>query len=737
MDKLDRSILLELEGINPDPKIPTKVPVGDYIRIILSFQNSLQPMLNIGFLPGLVMDGVATGLIPTAVVTQLETMPNVKRVDKDYPLKYALENSRVDISANKFQKPPQDVGVMGFDGAGVVVGIIDAGFDYRHRAFRKGDGTGGTRILRFWDQRATPWQPNLNYGKKYTQQEIDAALTGYADPAKRLAYTTERKHGNHVAGIAAGSGWVEEDGGGRMYIGVAPGADLILVSHSGDETGGLLAEAIAYIAQEAQAMGKRCVINMSLGFTGYASDGSSPVDRCMDAVATMYPNLILVASAGNCGKLDFHYQGDVTAQPLKIPLTIWGEACVVYVWHAGSENFTLTVTPPSDSGQAAKVYDPTKNPEELTWPAGNLVAITSDLHADNKRRFIVVFKKGKRDKVAQGLWWLTLTGPPQSNGRAHAWIDFDIANPQKFNPGFLLANPQSTLESPGSANHVISVGSYVTLNGNKIKPTPALGSLSFFSSRGPLLGPNLLPAERIKPDICAPGQFVRSSTTRFVKEKDAPVVHGFHVEAGTSMASPHVVGVIALLLEAEPELTRQEVYSRITQGARSDAHTGIVPNTDWGYGKIDAWGTLFPALVNANSPQPESIVAEQYRQPLKDLGDSMARSIEGAAYVDFVTRHRDDIVELIRRHRRINVAWLRGGAPVVHALLTHLHAPDVPLPTTIYGRSLRARLQRFLGALRRYGGAELKVAIERLGDPLPADGLTINQIRARFVEANL
>jgi hypothetical protein len=359
--------------------------------------------------------------------------------------------------------------------------------------------------------------------------------------------------------------------------------------------------------------------------------------------------------------------------------------------------------------------------------------VTSELHPYNdKRRFIVVFKKGARDKVAQGLWKLFLTGPPQSSGRVHAWLDFDDSYRQKFAPGFLLPSSQSTVESPSCADQVICVGSYVTMNGTKITPTPALGSLSFFSSRGPLLDSEMLPSGRIKPDICAPGQFVRSSTTRFVQEKDAAVVSGFHIEAGTSMACPHVVGVIALLLEAEPGLTRQEVYDRITQNARGDAHTGAVPNTDWGYGKIDAWGALFPALQNANAPQPESIVAEQYRQPLKDLGDSMARSIEGAAIVEFLTRHRDEIAGLIRRHRRINVAWLRGGAPVVHALLTHLRTPDVPLPTTIYGRSLRARLHRFLRALSRYGGAELKAAVEHLADPMPADGLTINQIRARF-----
>jgi minor extracellular serine protease Vpr len=735
MDKIDRSLLLEIEGVPTDPKVPKNVPVGNYLRIILSYENSLQPMLGVGFLPGLVMNGIATGIIPTAALNQLESLPNVKRIDKDYRLNYALDASRVDVKANKFQKPPVDAGVMAYDGTGVIVGVIDNGFDYRHRSLRKGDGTGGTRILRFWDQRATPWQPNLNYGKKYDQAEIDAALTGYADPAKRLAYTTEKKHGNHVTGIAAGSGWIEDGGSARQYIGIAPGADLILVSHAGDETGGLLAEAVAYIAQQAQMLGKRCVINMSLGSTGYASDGFSPMDRCMDAVADMYPDVILVAAAGNSGNWDLHREGEVTAQPLHIPLRIWGDDCVVYIWYAGTENFALTVTPPPTSGQGPKTYDPTKTPHKITWPSGNRVTVTSELHEYNdKRRMILVFDAGNRDGVAHGEWTLTLTGPPQSNGKVHAWIDFDLAQSQRMMPRFPQATPDSTMESPGCADKVIAVGSYVTVNTKEFKP--AVGSLSFFSSRGPLLDNEMMPTARIKPDICAPGQIVRSSTSRFIQEKDAPVVSGFHVETGTSMACPHVVGVIALLLEKEsdldPPLTRQQVYDRITQNARSDDFTGPVPNSKWGYGKLDAWGALFPALQSAGGPEPESIVAQRFRQPLKDLGDSMARSIEGSAYLEFFTRYRDEVIALIRAHRRIAVAWLRCGAPVVNELLKHLLTPDVPLPSALYGRSLRSRLRRFIRALSRYGGDEMKAALARLGDPLPADGLTMNQIRARL-----
>jgi len=103
-----------------------------------------------------------------------------------------------------------------------------------------------------------------------------------------------------------------------------------------------------------------------------------------------------------------------------------------------------------------------------------------------------------------------------------------------------------------------------------------------FSSRGPSVYQG---ETRVKPDIAAPGVSVRSSTPG----------GGYGSSSGTSMASPHTAGVIALLWSAQPalqgnlEVTYQVI--KLTAEPRIDAqcppHVGH-PNDVWGWGIIDA-----------------------------------------------------------------------------------------------------------------------------------------------------
>lgn len=114
-------------------------------------------------------------------------------------------------------------------------------------------------------------------------------------------------------------------------------------------------------------------------------------------------------------------------------------------------------------------------------------------------------------------------------------------------------------------------------------------NLAGFSSRGPstYYNPNIL-----KPNISAPGSSVRSST----RSSDT----AFSISSGTSMASPHVAGVIALLWSARPQLVRNIAATKaLLQTTANPAVTvaaqtcgGIpstqIPNNSFGYGRVDA-----------------------------------------------------------------------------------------------------------------------------------------------------
>ena len=108
----------------------------------------------------------------------------------------------------------------GYDGTGVVVGIIDIGFEYGHPAFYSADGA-TYRVKRVWDQNATSGTApaGYNYGRELTTQS--------AILAARYSQTDET-HGTHVAGIAAGCGGSTTQT--AAYRGIAPGADIVLVA---------------------------------------------------------------------------------------------------------------------------------------------------------------------------------------------------------------------------------------------------------------------------------------------------------------------------------------------------------------------------------------------------------------------------------------------------------------------------------------------------------------------------
>jgi subtilisin family serine protease len=128
----------------------------------------------------------------------------------------------------------------------------------------------------------------------------------------------------------------------------------------------------------------------------------------------------------------------------------------------------------------------------------------------------------------------------------------------------------STIDDPpGIYDAAYSIAAYST-------STDALAS---FSSRGLV---TIDGSNRQKPDIAAPGVFVRSAFR-----------DGYEIFSGTSMATPHVAGAVALMWSALPELkgkiaeTEAVLNASALHVASTACGTTGTPNAEWGYGKLD------------------------------------------------------------------------------------------------------------------------------------------------------
>jgi Subtilase family/Domain of unknown function (DUF4214) len=174
--------------------------------------------------------------------------------------------------------------------------------------------------------------------------------------------------------------------------------------------------------------------------------------------------------------------------------------------------------------------------------------------------------KGSAPAVQQGTWTVTLAGTKIVNGDWHAWIEFEMPLLQFVGP----QNKQVTITIPGTSSEVITAASYISKG-------PGVGSLSSFSSRGPTRD------GRTAPTIAAPGQSIMSANSDAGNSTTQ-----YRSDSGTSMAAPHIAGAVALLFQASPTLTQQQIIGRLIDNARFDFNTGAVPNNDWGAGKLDA-----------------------------------------------------------------------------------------------------------------------------------------------------
>lgn len=588
--------------------------------------------------------------MPVAHVEALSQVDIIEYVEADKQVRAKLNQSIPIIRANEVHS---GTGLSAaYTGSGVIVGVVDSGLDCDHADFSTDAGT--SRLLGYWDQTAGTSgvdEIDNSTGTEYTGSLItNGNCTSSADG-------DSTGHGTHVTGIAAGSN--------STYRGVAYQSTIMAVKHNAQDASSAgsfattVVDGVNYIFKKAQNQDPKmpAVVNLSLGTSLGAHDGTSLFETSLDNLlkdssGNDKQGRAIVNAAGNenfsSADTDAATFGgihalisqssasnafDFTIRRTSTVFTTFGGAQVdIWLTSASSCTIQLDAYAQSDKSSAQRKVDmaavtkgsSTSGDSNTDSKIKIALDFTDSSNANNSKQHAVATitkVSGATVNSTDYSFDLIFVGTCEGD----AWLYPDLTAALAFRKtsalpvttnalGYTYVSGDSnrTMTIPSTANKVIAVGSFMgagtwtDLNGASHDQTSTsegtggtAGQISLFSSLGPT------PDGRVKPDISAPGEPIMSTLASTVSASSSTKGDATHHKLeGSSMASPHVAGTVALMLQRNGCLTPTEIKSALASTASSSAISGTLPNNTYGAGKLDAAAAV--AAVSAASCEPDN-----------------------------------------------------------------------------------------------------------------------------------
>lgn len=584
--------------------------------------------------------------VPIDKVASFATTTGISYIQLDEPvypqLDAARKTTRVDSVHGGYDLP------MPYTGRDVVVGVIDFGFDYNHPTFYDTTYT-NYRIKKVWQMNGTAAPPaGYTFGKELVGDATIKA-EGTDDP--------KQNHGTSVAGMAAGSGYGSPSSNPWKYRGMAYESEMVFVCVRRDSIGGQwmqggfsdFLDGVAYCFNYATSVSKPCVVNISWGSQSGSHDGTSLFNEACNSMSG--PGRLVVMSAGNEGQENIHIAKTFTATDTTVQsflvfnpthyrrtwVDIWGQPSKTFCAKATLYTGVATV---AGNTTGYKCIDDAVTDMYLIGSNGLdtcfVQFITSSAEDNGKPRITVNINNKTTDTI--------LISVKGNDGKIDMWDEYYYYGfPYRYQSSFfnfgqpfaVAGNNVSTVSDMGSATSVLLVGAYASkvnytdingiarsysgyVNANRLVP---------FSSRGPMID------GRIKPDITAPGLTIATAMSSYdtsytetgtnsdgavFKYTDASSGKSYYYAEfiGTSASSPAAAGIVALLLQANPNLTPDGLKTVLFATAITDVYTGTLPaagNNNWGHGKINAYGALKKVIqdlstVSSIGNKPDCVV---------------------------------------------------------------------------------------------------------------------------------
>ncbi|MEH7347729.1 S8 family serine peptidase [Gottfriedia acidiceleris] len=449
----------------------------------------------------------------------------------------------------------------GFTGKGIKIGILDTGIDYNHPDL-KGAYKGGYDFI---DNDNDPMETTYEDWKKSGEPEFDGTS----------AYYTE--HGTHVAGIIAGQGVADSE---YKKVGVAPDADIyayrVLGPYGGGDSDGIIA------ALDKAVNDGMDVINMSLGAT--INDPLFPTSVAVNNA--VISGVTTVVAAGNSGDSMYSLGAPGTSA---LALTVGASSVAIdlyqYTGLNNNKNYVLR--------QMAQNYL-----DDLTTLKGKTFQLV-DVGLGNTYNFTGKDVKGKIALIKRGsIALMDKIKNAKANGAAGVIIYNDEANKAEGTIKELLGESMDAIPTFSIAyddgiaiSNAIKEGKTDFSFGDFSKLQTASDEIATFSSRGP----SRINYD-IKPEVTAPGVSILSTVPYYINDqttdgtKTQDYQFAYERLSGTSMATPYVTGVSALLLQSNKDLTPADVKSILMNTA--DPLSKAYSVFEVGSGRVDAYEAI-------------------------------------------------------------------------------------------------------------------------------------------------
>lgn len=514
---------------------------------------------------------------------------------------------------------------LGYDGEGMIVGIIDTGIDPSHRDMILSEDT----VPALTEGSVGDAVSDLNLPGKFYTEKVPYGYN-YMDENEEILDLGPgaSMHGMHVGGTVGANG--DEENGGLK--GVAPEAQLLALKVFGNdpEMPSTWSDIYVKAIDDSIQLGAD-VLNMSLGST---ASFVLPEDPEQQAIARAVENgVVMSVSAGNSAHLGNGWANPYASNP--------------DVGLVGSPGLSY------DSLQVASIENSTIDLDAMKVQVDGADFGTIGYQKQDGPKFLDKFKGQKLDIVYVG------------DGQPAQYEGKDVKGKVVFavrTGGYFYANIQKTAEAQGAAGVIIrglpAHGDYVSMaldkpsiplvslsiaDGNALEaqakegkklevtfgddkvaaPNADAGKMSAFTSWG--VTPNL----DFKPEITAPGGKILSTFND----------NQYGIMSGTSMAAPHVAGGSAIVLERVDELFNLEGADRvlmaknilmntsqpvIDKGLVNDAFKWELPYSPrrQGAGLMKLYSALNTPAVVTESKTGEGKVA------LKEVGDKVEFSLD-------------------------------------------------------------------------------------------------------------